>query len=462
MVGDVRGTAQLGNDAPQTSRHINQSIQTTLEKIVLEKECCIGGQRDAACQVIRSIVLPKSVLYLAAEFPTHWQTYILDEAEHLRHRGMRVVLATTRAPADEAKSPSLADRAGDDIESLFPVSWRDICWLLRKFSRVAGALSYISETTSGGFMGQVRRLTLVPSAARMARLTSKYKITHVHVHSFGNAAHVAAMTHRMVGLSYSLTLHGSLSVWGGDIRAKTRDAAKVFAVTQPLATELARTYPGENIQIASMGINVSRFTPNRAIENDSATFNVVTVARLHHSKGHVYALEAIRKLSDCGVPVRYTIVGSGPHEAAIRGHIERLGLSDIIEMAGPKSSSEVAAILSKSDTLVLSSIGEGEAAPVSVMEAMASGLPVVCSQIGGTHDMVQDGEDGYLVPQGDVDAIAGALSRLANDPVLREGMGRKARRKAETMFDRKAVSEIVFRTLSEINLKRMEWPRAAE
>lgn len=111
-------------------------------------------------------------------------------------------------------------------------------------------------------------------------------------------------------------------------------------------------------------------------------------------------------------------VGSGPHEAATRGHIERLGLSDFIEMAGPKSSSEVAAILSKSDALVLSSVGEGEAAPVSIMEAMASGLPVVCSQTGGTHDMVQDGEDGYLVPQG-CGAIAGALSRLANDPVLR-------------------------------------------
>lgn len=405
---------------------------------------------SAVYQNLGSIVLVKSIFYLAAEFPTHWQTYILDEAEHLRRRGMRVIFATTRAPAKEARSQNLAERAGDDIERLFPVSWRDFLWMATKPSCITSALSYISNTTSGGFIGRLRRLVLVPSAARMARLADENKIFHIHVHSFGNAAHIAAMVHRMTGLSYTLTLHGSLSVWGGDIPAKTQNAAQVFAVTRPLFTELAKTYPEDKIKIASMGIDVSRFTDDRNDVEASGTFQVVTVARLHYNKGHVYALEAIRKLKDAGIQVRYTIVGSGPYEATIRAHIARLDLGDIVEMTGPRTSSEIAAILSTSDVLVLSSIGEGEAAPVSIMEAMASGLPVVCSRIGGTPDMVNDGDDGYLVTQGDVNAIADVLRRLAEDPDLRKHVGRNARRKAETVFDGRSVSEMVYKTLAKI------------
>ena len=85
--------------------------------------------------------------------------------------------------------------------------------------------------------------------------------------------------------------------------------------------------------------------------------------------------------------------------------------------------------------VLLTSIGQGEAAPVAVMEAMSCGLPCIVSIIGGTADMIRDGEDGLLVPQEDVEAIAAALRKLVTDPDLRRAMGQAARTSAEEKFD---------------------------
>src|SRR5262245_33745132 len=104
-------------------------------------------------------------------------------------------------------------------------------------------------------------------------------------------------------------------------------------------------------------------------------------------------------------------------------------------MAGTLGEEAVRDLLQRADAFVLPSVGLGEAAPVSVMEAMACGLPVVASVIGGTPDMITSGEDGVLVPQGDEKALADALVRLSRGPEERRRLGRAARARAERSFD---------------------------
>ena len=86
-------------------------------------------------------------------------------------------------------------------------------------------------------------------------------------------------------------------------------------------------------------------------------------------------------------------------------------------------------------------MGLGEAAPVSVMEAMSCGLPVICSRIGGTPDMISDGIDGFLTPQADEEAIFAAISQLADDLALRKRLGDAARARAEREFDHVAMAK---------------------
>jgi glycosyltransferase involved in cell wall biosynthesis len=140
-------------------------------------------------------------------------------------------------------------------------------------------------------------------------------------------------------------------------------------------------------------------------------------------------------LRDEGLSLRYLIVGSGPEEAAIQAEVARLGLQEQVQMLGAMDETRVMEVLGQVDALALISIGKGEAAPVAVMEAMSCGLPVICSIIGGTPDMITDGVDGFLVEQEDVAAIANRLKRLIKDRRLASQLGHAARAKALSHFD---------------------------
>jgi glycosyltransferase involved in cell wall biosynthesis len=99
------------------------------------------------------------------------------------------------------------------------------------------------------------------------------------------------------------------------------------------------------------------------------------------------------------------------------------------------------------DAFVLSSVGIGEASPVAVMEAMSAGVPVVCSRIGGTADMIDDGVDGLLIDQKDEEGIAVALRRLYDDRSLGVRLGGAARKRALSQFDAVRRAEILLDTI---------------
>ena len=182
-----------------------------------------------------------------------------------------------------------------------------------------------------------------------------------------------------------------------------------------------------------MGVDVERFRPAEVPRRDGPLL-AVTVARLTFAKGHRYFLRAMRHAVDRGLDIRYAIAGGGPYRDEIEAEAASLDLGDRVEMLGLIGEDQVLDLLRRADLFALTSVGKGEAAPVSVMEAMACGLPVICSAIGGTPDMIEDGVDGFLTGQEDVDAIAAALGRLATEPDLVRAMSAAARASAMAKF----------------------------
>lgn len=153
---------------------------------------------------------------------------------------------------------------------------------------------------------------------------------------------------------------------------------------------------------------------------------VVSVGRLKEPKDFVGLVEALARVR---TPFRAAIVGDGPDRSAVEAAVRRCSLGDRIELLGERA--DVAVQLGRSDVFVLPSRSEGM--PMSVLEAMAAGLPVVASAVGGVPELI--GDAGVLAPAGDVEALAAALDRVVGDRELRRALGAAARRRVTERFD---------------------------
>jgi glycosyltransferase involved in cell wall biosynthesis len=376
--------------------------------------------------------------YLVPEFPSQTHTFFWREIAALEEAGVQVQVFSTSRPSPQSCPHDFAEAARARTRYLFPPRIGALGALLRRPGRAARAAGYILGLRETPLAQRLKLMALVPTAMDMVRTARGAGIGHVHIHSCANAAHLGALGHILGDLDYSLTLHGDLPVYGTDHAAKFRNARFVSAVTRPLQQSLQdRIGGGRPYPLIWMGVDTERFrpAPERAARDPAAPLRVLTVARLNPTKGHVHFLRAMARLREKGIEIDYRIAGEGPARAAIEAEISALDLASCVTLLGSVSEDRVVALLQESDVAALTSFGLGEAAPVSVMEAMACGVPCIVSIIGGTPDMITSGEDGVLVAQKDVAAIAEALEGLARDPERLRRMSARARATAEATFD---------------------------
>lgn len=389
--------------------------------------------------------------YLVPEFPSQTHAFFWREICAMRELGAQVHLLSSSRPRLGAARHAFAEAAAAETEYLFPADLPSYLSLLMRPLRLMRAARYVFGLAQTPLPKRLVLLALIPSAARLVRAARRSNFHHVHIHSCANSAHLGALARILGGISYSLTLHGDLPVYGTDHESKMRTAAFVACVTRPLQQQVisAMELPAEKVPVLWMGVDLSRFTASRPQGASRGAIRAVSVARLNRAKGHVFALRALSQLRTSGIKVTYLIAGEGEYREEIASEVHALAMQDVVEFLGSIAEAEVAALMARSDVLLLTSIGMGEAAPVAVMEAMASGLPVVASIIGGTPDMITDGVDGFLCPQEDTVAIATKLRLLAADPELRAGMGAHARLRAERDFDAKKLAGRLLRLVEQ-------------
>jgi glycosyltransferase involved in cell wall biosynthesis len=179
------------------------------------------------------------------------------------------------------------------------------------------------------------------------------------------------------------------------------------------------------------GVDPEFFSPGPSPEPSPRT-RLVTVGTLAWVKGTTYALQAIRRVVDAGVPVTFTIVGDGPERQRVLYAIEDLGLWEHVRLLGGLRPIAVRDELRRSEVFVLSSLAEGISN--AAIEAMSCGLPVVMTDCGGAREAMTDGVEGLIVPVWDPLAMAEAILRLARDPALRERMGQAGRERVVSEF----------------------------
>jgi glycosyltransferase involved in cell wall biosynthesis len=207
------------------------------------------------------------------------------------------------------------------------------------------------------------------------------------------------------------------------LRIIWRNAQKVIAISGEHQRLALQTMPGLDIPIMYNGVEIDVFHP-RGEPKSNESINILCVGRLIERKGQHYLINAFAALKHTTrQPVHLTLVGTGDFESQLRSIAKDLDLRDSITFKGFVPREIMPEVYRDADIFVLPSQSEGMS--IALLEAMASGLPLVVTNTGGVKELVEDQENGLIIPWADTDALSQALKDLVEDPGKRKEFHRK-------------------------------------
>jgi glycosyltransferase involved in cell wall biosynthesis len=268
---------------------------------------------------------------------------------------------------------------------------------------------------------------------RLHSIFGKWRPQLVHVHGFKEnlAAGIAA---RLRGIPVVRTHHGRGMIGAGQRHTYVERFNAAFltdgliAVSKDLADFLRQSGLSlRNLHIIRNGIALSAGDPDAAAggapPRSKQGFTVGTVGRLVAVKNHKCLLQAFKRIHDAIDSARLIIVGDGPLAGQLESQAAELGISEYVLFAGFQR--DVAHYLRGLDVFVLSSLHEG--VPISLLEAMSMGVPVVCTRVGGIPEVITDGHNGMLVDSDDAESLSAAMKKIAADRNLAARLAENAR-----------------------------------
>lgn len=385
---------------------------------------------------------PVRIAYLTGEYPAVSHTFILREVLALRARGCDVLTCSVRRTSpehhrgtDEREAAATtfyvleaARRSGTMLAALGWSLWRP-----RRFGRM---LRLALATRPAGIKATVWQMFYVIEAMVLARHLTRAGVGHLHNHFAMASSSVAMLTSELSSIPYSFTLHGPADFldtgrWRLDekiARASFVACISLFCRSQGMLFSSMAHWP--KLRIVHCGVEPARYgaDPARAPGRD-----VLFIGRLAAAKGVPVLIEAFARVQETYPDARLTLVGDGPARVALEDRVAELGFSHAVRFTGYLTQEEVAAELSRADLFALSSFAEG--VPVVLMEAMATGLPVLATRIAGIPELVEDGVSGRIVAPGDTEAFANAMIELLSDPTCARVMGQAGQARVKTDFD---------------------------
>jgi colanic acid/amylovoran biosynthesis glycosyltransferase len=361
--------------------------------------------------------------------------------------GVEVRVFSTQKPPAKIISHDWAEMAMSETTYLFPPSLAGISGAIKILLRSGPwrwgrCLQAVLQADVPSLSERLRLISLIIMAAELAALMEKHGLSHVHVHMCGDVANIAMFAYLLQGISYSLTLHNSLSEFGYNQKWKWRFAAFAIVISQRHLLEVQEELRGflpPQVVVAPMGVNLEVVTRQTLYQawTGSGVCRIFSCGRLNPQKNHGDLIRALHQVRLSGLDARLTIAGGDDsrgetNKAGILKIIEELALGGKVELLGAVSEAVVRAELEKAHIFALASIHEG--VPVSVMEAMAMNLPVVVTDVGGMRDLVDDGVDGFIVPARTPELMAERILALLLDAKQAQAFSRAARQKIEQSF----------------------------
>ena len=367
------------------------------------------------------------IAYIMSRFPGLSETFILREMNGVKSLGWEIVLYPLIVQDEKVVHNSVQEW----MQQVRRIPWISVgllssnlkCLLTRPALYFSALFKTLWENkTSLNFF--VRAALLFPRAVFMSAKMQEEGVSHIHAHYSTHPALVAWIIHKLTGISYSVTVHAhDIFVRRSMLATKMQEARFVIAISEFNKDFLIKqlgTWIGDKTYVVHCGIDPKMYELRNGSSRQDLTFNLISVGGLRVYKGMSYLVEASAILQERGVPVRCRIVGEGEERSKLESLIQAKKVENVVELVGPKTQFEVAEMLADSDCYVQPSIidpnGKMEGIPVALMEALASELPVIASDLSGIPELVIPGKTGYLVPQANAQALADAIENVYRNP----------------------------------------------
>lgn len=388
---------------------------------------------------------PQRVAYIMSRFPKLTETFVFLEILALEREGFCVEifpLRRERATIMHPEVQNLVARAHFMPLLNLPILRANLRAFGQQPRAYLGALRTLVRANLGSARYLAGGLAAFPKAVYVGEQMVAAGVSHVHAHFASHPAAVAFVIHRLTGLPYSFTAHGSdLHRDQHMLCEKVAEAAFIVPISdynRQVILEHCGPQSNGRVHVIHCGVDTTQIAPRRSYELDGP-LHLLCIGTLHAVKGQTYLIEALAALRRQGIDAVVDLVGDGPDRAALQQQAEEAGVGPLVHFHGAQTREQVMDHLRRADVAVAPSVptadGRREGIPVALMEAMAAGLPVVASRLSGIPELVTDGETGLLALPGDAAALAAAIRRLHDDPALRRRLGRAARAAVERDFD---------------------------
>ncbi len=389
--------------------------------------------------------MPK-VAYIMSRFPKITETFILYEILAVQKQGVPVELYPLQRERTSVMHPEarpLVEAAHFLPLIAWPIIRSHLHYLRTRPRAYVKALWDHLRATWGSKRYFFGALAFFPKTVRFAHMMEAAGIEHIHAHFASHPAAAAFVIHRLTGIPYSFTAHGSdLHRDRHMLCQKTAEAAFVVTISnfnRDIFVQACGDWVRDKVHVLHSGVDTEAFQPLDADRPPGQPFTILCIGTLHEVKGHTHLIEACRLLRERNIDFSCHFVGDGPDHAALTIQVASAGLSDHIHFEGRLTRQDVIAMLRRADVVVAPSVpsrdNRREGIPVVLMEAMSSGVPVIASDLSGIPELVEHEVSGLLVSPGDPAAIASAIERLARDPALRRRLGQGGRDKVQREFD---------------------------
>lgn len=382
--------------------------------------------------------------YIVRRFPALSETFVLNEILEVEAQGLKVEIFSLLQPRDPRYHPGVAKLSG-------PIRY------LPRFDDLASLLRY-NRRAHQRFGRRYRQLLLYcitrlrPAliwrfleAAYIVERAAAAGVTHLHAHFASRTATVARLGSQLTGIPYSFTAHAfdiyKKTIDQRVLADKVRDAAFVITVSDVARSYLAKVAPAAagRIERVYNGIDMDRFAP--ASKQPDHPFTILSVARLQEKKGLGDLVDACSILRDRGSDFRCRIVGQGRLRQALKERVAALGLERQVQLLGVLTQDRIVQQYAEADLFVLPCVvgedGNQDGLPVSIIEALASGLPVVTTAVAGIPEAVDDWVNGRIVPQRAPKALAEAIFGLIEDRDALARLAEAARPSVAAKFDKR-------------------------